>query len=266
MATAAEPGDRDAHSLAVHLAAAPLRVLGRVPEASNAVFVAECGAGNEAVRVAYKPAAGERPLWDFPGAVLARNEVAAYDIDRLLGFGCVPVTVWRDDAPLGPGAVQQWVDGNPTADIDVFPPPELPAEWLMVLRGEGPRGEEVVLAHRDSRRLEDIAVLDVVINNADRKAGHLLGDGGHIMAIDHGVAFHPQWKLRTVLWGFAGRPLSQRHSAALRRLHTAADQGSIGGLEEAACEAMNHRVVDLLATGVFPSPRPGWPVVPWPLW
>lgn len=242
--------------------------MGRVPGASNAVFRAVAAAdGGNRVECVYKPAAGERPLWDFPGMILARHEVAAYQVSQALGISAVPPTVWRDDLDHGPGAVQAWVTGETTADVEVFDVQEVPPGWLAVMGGEDGLGRQVVVAHRDTPRLADIALFDVVINNSDRKAGHLLGDGQQVMGIDHGVAFHHEWKLRTVLWGFAGRALT---GAQIDVLVTLRDEVGAGlplegvGLQGRA--ALLRRVHDLLEAGQYPPPRPGWPVVPWPLW
>lgn len=239
-------------------------VTGRVPGASNTVYLTTTADGTAC---AYKPASGERPLWDFPGMVLAKHEVAAFEVSSALGFDVVPHTVWREDLPSGPGALQIWVAQPETADVEVFPADDVPSSWLPVMSGEGENGRRVVVAHRDSGRLADITLLDVVINNSDRKAGHLLGSGGAVMGIDHGVAFHPEWKLRTVLWGFAGRPVAEHHIHALHRLSDRIDAGTaFTGLGPEILDAMMQRISDLLREGTFPTPRPGWPVVPWPLW
>ena len=216
--------------------------------------------------------------------MLARHEVAAYRVARTFDDGLVPVTVWRDDLQAGPGAVQAWIDDEPTDDVAVFPVAEFAAlaaaasdetagggGWLPVLRGEDEHSREVVVAHRDTPRLASLALLDVVINNADRKASHLLGNGAGVRGIDHGVAFHPEWKLRTVLWGFAGRKLSGDQLDVLARVRDAAESFAISddGMEllpPEALDALVGRIDDLAAAGLFPGPRPGWPVVPWPLW
>ncbi|TXH45187.1 MAG: SCO1664 family protein [Actinobacteria bacterium] len=244
------------------LADGPLEVVGRLTSASNVVLQCRTGAGD---LCAYKPASGERPLWDYPGAVLALHEVWAFEVDCALDWGLVPPTFWREDAPLGPGMVQAWVHAAPTSDVDVMPADGVPAGWLPVLRAEDERGRDVVVAHRDTARLADVAVFDALINNSDRKAGHLLGDGAAIVGIDHGVAFSPEPRLRTVLWGFAGRDLAPRHISALGRLLERPPQLTTDR-DGAAGAALLLRAQSLLAAGTFPEPSPGWPVVPWPLW
>ena len=267
--------------MAVILRTSPLTITGRIASASNAVLAGEvtrqsstADAAASRVRCVYKPVAGEKPLWDFPGSVLAKHEVAASEICRLLGHEFVPVTVWREDAPAGSGVVVEWVDAEVTDDVGVFEVERVPADWLPVLRAVDERDREVVVAHRDTQVLADIALFDVIINNSDRKAGHLLGQGESVRAIDHGVAFHHEWKLRTVLWGFAGRELSAAQRAAVAQVAaTAADPDtlaqqapSVAELGPLARVGINDRCGQLLRTGVFPLPRPGWPVVPWPLW
>ena len=243
-------------------------MLARVPGASNAVFRAQAQLDDgSTMDCVYKPAAGERPLWDFPGMTLARHEVAAFQVSEAMGFDVVPTTVWRDDLEHGPGAVQHWVGADVTDDVEVFTRDEVPPGWLAVMGGEDGAGRDVVVAHRDSPRLADIALLDVAINNSDRKAGHLLGNANAVMGIDHGVSFHPEWKVRTVLWGFAGRALTDAQFTALVRLRSAVADGlELDGVGLQGRAALLRRVDDLLAAASYPPPRPGWPVVPWPLW
>jgi len=277
------------------LLASPLTVTGQVVSASNLVLQGEYPtSGDGTALCVYKPARGEKPLWDFPGQVLGQHEVAAFLVAAGLGWQIVPVTVWREQAPAGPGSVQEWVDTDVTEDIGVFAPAELPADFLPVLTGTGPDGHDVVVAHRDTERLRDIALFDAVINNSDRKAGHLLGDGDEMVAIDHGVAFHQDDKLRTVLWGFAGQPIGRRREAALATLQQALGDAADTGPVVAAAEPLGEdarqgagrsltsqlddlldndqraalvgRVDRLLADRRFPLPTPGWPAVPWPLW
>lgn len=279
------------------LSESPLTVTGRVVSASNLVLQAsysqpEVGASALCV---YKPARGEKPLWDFPGQVLGHHEVAAFLVAAVLDWPVVPATVWREDAPAGAGSVQEWVDADVTEDVGIFPPDHLPPDFLPVLTGTGPDGHDVVVAHRDTERLRDIALFDAVINNSDRKAGHLLGDGDGMVGIDHGVAFHQDDKLRTVLWGFAGQAIGSRRRAALGTLQQALAEAAAPGagdrtdlrgrtgvgasatgaalaaeltglLSARQRSALAARVDRLLADGRFPLPTPGWPAVPWPLW
>lgn len=254
------------------LADGELIVLGRHPLASNVVLVGEVRVeGAPAVTVAYKPVEGEQPLWDFPDGTLAAREVAASRIDQLGGFGLVPDTVWRD-GPIGPGSVQRWIGDvtslNPTP-VSVTPPDEVPEGNLVVLAGEDEGGAPLVLSHPDDSRLRSMAVLDAVINNSDRKGGHLLERDGHLWGIDHGVALHADNKLRTVLWGWAADPIPEADLARLSRLAGELEDASVIAeltvlLTPAEVEALTQRVQFLLDSGSHPEPSGEWPSIPWP--
>jgi uncharacterized repeat protein (TIGR03843 family) len=227
------------------LAEGELELLGRIPWASNATVLAKVThQGMEGLAV-YKPARGERPLWDFPTGTLYRREVAAYLVSERLGWRLVPPTLARD-GPLGVGSVQLYVDADP--EVTAF---ELLADGHPSL----PR----------------IAAFDVVTNNADRKAGHCLaGQDGRVWAIDHGLCFHVQAKLRTVLWDLAGAPLEAPVLADLEALaaetaagtRLAAALGELLDGDEVA--AMGRRARALVRTGRLPAPR-GDRAYPWPL-
>ena len=221
-----------------------LTVEGRLVDASNAtLYCAVSHAGLTAACV-YKPVAGERPLWDFPDGTLAGREVAAYEVSARTGWRIVPPTVYRD-GPAGAGMVQLWVDEDESADV------------------------VALLRRADSAALRRIAVFDAVINNADRKGGHLLPLAeGHIHGVDHGVAFHVEDKLRTVLWQWAGEPLPAEALDVLVELRAALDRdlgatlrGLLTGRE---VRRTIRRVDDLLALGRHPEPTGDWPPVPWP--
>ena len=247
-----------------HLQHGVITVLGRHPQASNSALVVECVYADVTVRAMYKPVQGERPLWDFPDAVLAAREVAAYDVAVALGFQFIPPTIWRDDGPAGPGSLQLWIDEATIQDVIVTPEP---AEgWLPVLQAQLADGTDVVVAHRDTADLRALALLDAVMNNADRKAGHLLRDqAGTLWAVDHGVTFHADPKLRTVLWGFAGDPIEPSLLAQLDvALHELSSVQQALQAEE--IEALAERVAALQTSGAYPFPSPDWPAVPWPIY
>lgn len=240
-----------------------ITVLGRHTQASNAVFVVECTLGDEQCRAVYKPAAGERPLWDFPDAVLGRREVAAYEVAVACGFGFVPPTVWREDAPLGAGSLQRWIDDATVVDIAVVPEP--PTNWRAVLDAELTDGTPVQVAHADNTELRELALFDALVNNADRKAGHILRDrDGALWAVDHGVTFHADPKLRTVLWGFAGETIADdllaRLSPDLLNLQAVAQ-----AITDDERTALERRIRELVRKRVYPEPSPEWPAIPWPI-
>ncbi len=246
-----------------------ISVEGRLVDASNATLY--CAITHEGVSAScvYKPVAGERPLWDFPDGSLAGREVSAYAVSAASGWDVVPPTVLRD-GPFGPGMVQLWVEVDPDVElVDVVAPDELPTGWLHVLDALGHGGEPVVLAHANDARLRRMAVLDAVLNNADRKAGHVLAlPDGRVLGVDHGVSFHVETKLRTVLWGWAGDGLSEAECEILERLRSQLD-GVLGTtlaglLRRSEIRATQRRVDRLLAAQSLPRPGGGWPAIPWP--
>jgi len=192
----------------------------------------------------YKPTLGERPLDDFPDGTLARREVAAWHVSEASGWGIVPPTILRD-GPFGEGMVQAFVEAD--GDVDV-----------------------VAMVVEDDPRLRRMAVLDAVMNNTDRKGGHILpvDAGRHVYGVDHGVTFSPVPKLRTVLWGWRGDPLEADEIEGLERIRAALDGAlgrTLGGLlARVEIRATMRRTDALLASGRFPFPSPDWPAVPWP--
>ena len=243
-----------------------LTLHGRVLPASNATFVGEVGG----VRVVYKPIAGERPLWDFPHGTLAAREVGAYAVSEALGWDIVPPTV-LGDGPHGPGMVQLWRDEvEDAAPVDIVGEGEVPSGFRHVFDGLDAHDQAVSLVHEDSEPLRRMALFDVVVNNADRKGGHVLPmPDGHRHGVDHGLTFHVEHKLRTVLWGFVGDAIGAEEADGLRGLAEALD-GELGAtlsgmLTDDEVETTRRRVARLLARGTFPGPRSSsYPVIPWP--
>nr|WP_281497283.1 SCO1664 family protein [Ornithinimicrobium sp. F0845] len=259
------------------MSTAAIEVEGVLPDASNLtarVLLTDEAGVPTGERAIYKPLRGEAPLRDFPTGTLGHREVAAYEISAAGGWDLIPRTVWRD-GPLGPGSVQHWVDweaaGRAPGDglLDVFGGGEVPEGWLAVVRGEDGDGAPVTVAHRDTPDLASLAVLDLVLNNADRKGGHLIRDGaGRLWGVDHGLTLHAEAKLRTVLWGWAGQPIPDDDIQRLERLrgrlesrHTIAQ---LIAPEEHA--ALLRRLNGVLAHPVFPELPPGRYPLPWPLW
>ena len=256
-----------------------LKVEGRLTDASNATLY--CNAvlnhgndgtdGPSSITCVYKPIAGEKPLWDFPDGTLAAREVAAYEVSEALSWDLVPMTVMRD-GPFGPGMCQRWIDTEEeTRLLAVLPEDARAADldgWCPIMTVGLGDDEQGILVHRDDETLRRIALFDAVINNADRKGGHLLpGLDGRIYAIDHGVSFHVEDKLRTLLWGFADRPLSEPEAADLKRLHE--DAAFADRLTELLSEpetaAFHARIEALLTVRRFPGPGGRRRPIPWPL-
>ena len=250
-----------------------LRIHGRLTEASNAAFYCTVSDGAQEAVCVYKPVRGERPLWDFPDGTLAGREVAAYQVSAATGWHLVPPTVLRD-GPYGEGMCQIWVESDPEAGLLALQDAEEPEPgWCAIGRADVGEGRTALLVHADDPRLRRLAVLDSVLNNADRKGGHLLpAVDGRVYGIDHGVTFAVPGKLRTLLWGWAGEPLPDEATGALTGLREqladpAAD--SLGErlaalLTETEVAAVRERVESLLRTGLHPLPSGEWPAVPWP--
>ncbi|GHJ04153.1 phosphatidylinositol kinase [Streptomyces olivaceus] len=253
------------------LALGELTVRGRIRDASNAaLYCTVTHEGHEAACV-YKPVAGERPLWDFPDGTLAQREVAAYEVSEATGWGLVPPTVLRD-GPYGEGMVQLWIEAVPGTELLALVDEEEPAPgWKGIVLAEVAEGRTALLVHADDERLRRLAVLDAVINNADRKGGHLLPAAGErLYGIDHGVTFNAEDKLRTLLWGWAGDPLTGEAQAVLDALKEALKDGGtlatrlVALITPAELDATRARVDALLASGKHPEPGGEWPAIPWP--
>lgn len=266
--TAAEIPDPPHPALTAVLTDGELQIAGRLANASNATYLAILTTTVGLVECVYKPIRGERPLWDFPTGTLGLREVAAYEVSRAGGFDVVPVTVLVD-GPLGPGSLQAWVDVDPVeteALVDLVPSAEVPGEgWFDVLEGFDAYDRSVSLIHADCAPLRRMALFDVLVNNADRKGGHILGSRGHVFGVDHGVCFHTDPKLRTLLWGWAGSELTDSELVAVGRVRDETPERLYELLAEPEIEELWARAERLLQRGRFPRPRSGhYPAVPWP--
>ncbi|HET7688905.1 MAG TPA: SCO1664 family protein [Nocardioidaceae bacterium] len=244
-----------------------LELRGRIMPASNATFLADATLGDETVACVYKPVSGERPLWDFPDGTLANREVAAYAVSEALGWDLVPFTLLRE-GPAGPGMVQLWREPDPAQEpVDVVRRGAAPAGYCRVLDAYDGQDRPVSLVHEDSAELRRMAVFDAVVNNADRKGGHVLAmSDGHRYAVDHGVCFNVDPKLRTVLWGWADQPLLADHADAVEKLlaHEGLHTTLSGLLDAQEVRAFDTRCRQLLRRGRMPVPSGDWPAIPWP--
>ncbi|MFF0222439.1 SCO1664 family protein [Streptomyces sp. NPDC004629] len=253
------------------LARGELTVRGRIRDASNAALFCTVAHDGQEASCVYKPVAGERPLWDFPDGTLAEREVAAYEVSEATGWGLVPPTVLRQ-GPYGEGMCQLWIEAAPEAELlALVDGEELEPGWKAIGLAEVAEGRTALLVHADDERLRRLAVLDAVINNADRKGGHLLPTAdGRLYGIDHGVTFNAENKLRTLLWGWAGEPLTPEAVDVLKDLRDALSAGGalagrLAGLITAAeLTATRARVEALLTSGTHPEPSGEWPAIPWP--
>ena len=217
----------------------PIEILGRLVDASNATLF---GILEETeINIIYKPISGERPLWDFEEGSLAGREVAAYLTSEFMNFNLVPFTTLRE-GPFGLGMVQHWIEVDESFEIIEF-------------------------SQSNDERLRSMALFDAIINNTDRKIGHLLPDEtGHLYGCDHGVTFHEEDKLRTVLWQWAGDELSADEVKSLQILKDGLGKefDLSQHLTELEIDALHARIIGLLENGVMPLPNSEWPAIPWP--
>jgi hypothetical protein len=213
---------------------------GQFTYGSNYTFLASVHFEGATYQAVYKPSRGEQPLWDFPDNTLAQREVAAYLLSEALGLGLVPFTTLRRDGPHGPGSLQQYIQYDPKYHYFSF-------------------------TREDREKLRPVAFFDLLINNADRKGGHVFFESGtnKLHAIDHGICFHEEQKLRTVIWDFAGQPIPQELLSVL-----AAPEDWRGVLEaylsRREISALLRRARKLEETGIFPNPTEGRREYPYP--
>ncbi len=216
-----------------------LSVEGRFVDASNATLYAVVALGEQSIPVIYKPIAGERPLWDFPDGNLANRELATYLFSEALGLDIVPYTMLRE-GPFGAGMVQQWIDIDKEVDV-------------------------IDLASSNHPKIREIALFDAIINNTDRKYGHILPtENGEIYGCDHGVTFHEDPKLRTVIWQFASHEFTAPELDLLTHAQSAAEDVAAPFISPAETSALLARIAQLQETAKFPEPSEDWPPVPWP--
>ena len=220
-----------------------ISVTGRLVDASNATLYASCEVKQRTLICIYKPIAGERPLWDFPDGTLANREYLTFLVSHWLGLHLVPPTVLRD-GPYGTGMVQLWIDIDESVDLMEF-------------------------FKEDHAELRKIALLDLITNNTDRKIGHLIPTSeGAVYGCDHGVTFHTEDKLRTVLWQWAKQPFSPAELELLQlaKMLIATEKRDVvlGLIEEEELNATVDRIERALSQKCFPEPNPDWPAVPWP--
>jgi uncharacterized repeat protein (TIGR03843 family) len=250
-----------------------IELQGRIMPASNATFFGTVTLDGETIDCVYKPVAGERPLWDFPDGTLAGREVGAYAVSAALGWDVVPPTVLRGDGPAGTGMLQAWREPDEgQSPVDLVPTGDTPQGYLHVLDAYDGNDRPISLVHEDSDALRRMAVFDIVVNNADRKGGHVLAmPDGHRFGVDHGISFHLDDKLRTVLWGWAHEPLEDEDAEGVRRLaellrspSSELSQALSLLLTDDEVVATVRRCDALLRRHVMPRPAGGRPSIPWP--
>ena len=216
-----------------------LDVEGRFVDASNATLLAVARLSSQEVKVIYKPVAGERPLWDFPDGNLAQRERAAYLLSEALELHIVPFTILRE-GPFGVGSVQEWIEMDEEFDVVAF-------------------------ASADTQELRKMVLLDAIINNTDRKYGHILVDSQRsVFGCDHGVTFHSDPKLRTVLWQWAGDEFTTEEISVLKKSIEIAESILSDLITKEEIQALLQRSSEMIESGRFPYPSEEWPAIPWP--
>jgi len=225
-----------------HLTSGELEITGRLVDASNATLFGVMHHEGSTLEVIYKPVAGERPLWDFPDGTLADREYVAFLLSDKTGMDLVPPTILRE-GPAGLGMVQRWIDVDESIELGAY-------------------------FAQDRKELRRLALFDAIVNNTDRKIGHLLPDQkGHLFACDHGVTFHTEDKLRTVLWQWAGDALTDEEMDTLEHTQTFIESYSTvlaTHLTAHEIEATCQRINKLRSEGIMPLPSEDWPAIPWP--
>jgi uncharacterized repeat protein (TIGR03843 family) len=228
------------------LAQGELELKGQFMLGSNYTFLVDVRHEGGHIAAVYKPNRGEQPLWDFPDNTLAGREVAAWQVSQALGWGIVPLTIFRPSGPYGPGSIQQFINYDPEYHYFTF-------------------------SESDRARLRRVALFDHLTNNADRKGSHVLIEKGTgcLFAIDHGLCFHVEGKLRTVIWDFAGQPIPDELLADLASFHTKLANPGLRAalltyLQADELGALEARAEALLATKTYPSQPPGRRAFPYP--
>lgn len=235
-------------------------------QASNATFLVDLSGGTTGRQAIHKPVAGEKPLWDFPTGTLGHRELAAYELSNAAGYHVVPRTVWVEEGPVGPGMLQAWVETDEASEVvDLVPVAQANRPgWFRIFTGVDAHEQPVAVVHADHPQLRRLALFDVVINNGDRKGGHILVSEDAVLGVDHGVAFHVEPKLRTLLWGWAGSALRPDEIELLHGTLAIVEDTLRPWLERVEIEATRQRIEQLLTQGCFPEPGDDWPTIPWP--
>jgi uncharacterized repeat protein (TIGR03843 family) len=237
----------DKHHILAVLQKGDLNLEGQFLSGSNYTFLGPVTLDGDVLQAVYKPVRGEQPLWDFPAGSLAHREAAAYIFSEALGWELVPPTIYRRKAPIGPGSLQLYIDHDP--NLHYF-----------------------TLEDDDKQRLRPAVLFDLAVNNADRKGGHILrGEDGHFWFIDHGLCFHVEDKLRTVMWDFGGEPFPVDLAVDLERVESdlAAAESSLREdlekhLRPGEVSALAARIRRMLRSGCFPQPPTSRRYYPWP--
>lgn len=255
--------------LETSLSKTEFQAVGRITTASNGALLLKSQDSKDQIRAIFKPKIGIRQLWDFPKDDLIERELASYLLSKASGFNFIPASVMREIHPFGEGMVQYWIEAAEVSAVKIFSPKKIESGYREVLQANDAAGQLVAVATLESEWIDALTVFDAVINNADRKGSHILTDqNNQLWAIDHGVTWHAESKLRTILWAQAGENFNENQLAILEKFEQALNQEYLNLTKLVAEEevvAALHRLVLLKKTGAFPRPSQDWPVIPWPI-
>ena len=251
------------------LSTGEIEIEGLIPDSTNGALKLLITKGDEQIAAIAKPDVSIRPLWDFPNMDLNKREYATFLFDRKLELGFVPETVIRDISGIGNALVQHWIRETENDLIIVQSPDNIPKSYLRVLQGYDELNKLITLAHKDDQDLRKLCLIDLIINNADRKGNHLITDGNNKMwAIDHGVSWHEEPKIRTVLWGWINQEFNDGDLDLLSLAKSTLEDwlaNDFQYLENSEIECALERLDELVKNKRFPAPGSEWPAVPWPI-
>lgn len=251
------------------LSTGEIEIEGLIPDSTNGALKLLITNGDEQIAAIAKPDVSIRPLWDFPNMDLNKREYATFLFDRKLELGFVPETVIRDISGIGNALVQHWIRETENDLIIVQSPDNIPKSYLRVLQGYDELNKLITLAHKDDQDLRKLCLIDLIINNADRKGNHLITDGNNKMwAIDHGVSWHEEPKIRTVLWGWINQEFNDSDLDLLSLAKSTLEDwlaNDFQYLEMSEIECALERLDELVKNKRFPAPGSEWPAVPWPI-
>lgn len=246
-----------------------IEIQGLIPESSNGALKAVLRNDQGEVSVIIKPSALIRPLWDFPALDLNNRELATFELSEKLNLNFVPISVKRNIPEIGECLIQEWIEEVENQLIIVRNETEIPKKYKKVINGYDELNKLVCLAHDNNEELRKIAIFDLIVNNADRKGGHILKDQyGKIWIIDHGVTWHHENKLRTILWGWIGDDLQNQDLALINMAKNEISnwiENRTSILSNEELDAAIKRIEVVLEEGKFPEPSKEWPAIPWPI-
>lgn len=246
-----------------------ISIIGMIPESTNGAIKITIDSASSQIQAILKPDVSIRELWDFPNQDLNDREYATYLLSQEINLNVVPETVIKEIEGVGRALIQEWVIETANDLVIVKSPDDIPEDYLKIIQGYDQLNKLITVAHKDDQTLRKISLFDLIINNADRKGGHLITDDKNsIWAIDHGVTWHEENKIRTVLWGWIGQNFNSDEIEMLKSSLSVLKRWEVNDFEylsKIEILSAKERVEKLLENEIFPSPTGDWPAVPWPI-